>query len=257
MAKPRIILHVVGEPLLNKNLFEMIKYAKNKGCLVTLHTNATLLTKEMSIRMLQSPPDFISFSFDAASPEVYEKLRVGAKFEQVKAQIESFLKMRHEMKQKIPFTRIEMISLEDTEKYIPDFVNYWQANKVDQVAIRMGSDWLGLVDIRGGIKRRYSGSKPCRLMFFSCAILVDGTVVPCCRDIAGRVVLGNIFKQKFHEIWNGDVYNRLRINQLRNTISENSICFGCSCAWLLSIKEKNIQRLLMRFIERNAGAKER
>lgn len=31
MVRPRIMLHVAGEPLLNKDLFEMVKYAKIKA----------------------------------------------------------------------------------------------------------------------------------------------------------------------------------------------------------------------------------
>ena len=73
------MLHVAGEALLNKNVFQMIEYATNKGCWVGIHTNATLLTKEMSTRILESSLNSISFSFDGATSKVYEKVRVGAK----------------------------------------------------------------------------------------------------------------------------------------------------------------------------------
>jgi len=73
ISRPRIILHVSGEPLLNKNVFKMIRYAKDKGCKVTMVTNATLLTREVSVRILETSLDNIFFSFDGCTPEIYEK----------------------------------------------------------------------------------------------------------------------------------------------------------------------------------------
>ena len=89
--KPLIKLYMSGEPLLHKNIIEMIDYASNHGCRTMIHTNATLLTEEMSKRILDSSLTFLSFSFDGCTPEVYEKLRPPAKFKEVKANIERFL----------------------------------------------------------------------------------------------------------------------------------------------------------------------
>ncbi len=41
------MLHMYGEPLVNKEIFRMISYAKEKGVRVTsMSTNLTLLTRE-------------------------------------------------------------------------------------------------------------------------------------------------------------------------------------------------------------------
>jgi radical SAM protein with 4Fe4S-binding SPASM domain len=222
------MLHVAGEPLLNKNVFRMIEYAKSKGCWIGMHTNAALLSKEISIRILESSLNFISFSFDGFTSEAYEKVRVGAKFDKVKSQIEDFLKLRHKRRAKAPFTRIEMLVMEENETQISKFYKYWRSKKVDKVGSKPAETWLGLIG-EGDSKRVWHfGHRPCGDIFLKCAILVDGTVVPCCNDIQGRLPLGNILRQPFKEIWQGEQYSRLRNQHLQNAIPENSICHNCA-----------------------------
>ncbi len=255
MVKPTIILHVAGEPLLNKNLFEMIGYAKNRGCSIWINTNATLLTKEMSLRILESPLDYISFSFDGFTQKVYEKVRLGAKFEHVKSQIETFLKLRDEIKNKSLLVRIQILVMKETRKQIREFVKYWQIKKVDRVIIKHAGDWLGLVDFPHVPENfRGFGHRPCRDIFHKCAILVDGTVVSCCCDIDGRLPLGNVFKQPFNEIWNGDLYNRLREQHLNNAIPEDIICHKCAFRLSWSRSEQMTQWLLKQFFWRKTSS---
>ena len=248
VVKPTIILHVAGEPLLNKDLFKMIGYAKKSGCCVWLNTNATLLTREMSLRILESSLDHIIFSFDGFTREVYEKARVGAEFEQVKSQIETFLELRDGMRIKSLSVRTQIIIMEDTKKEIHDFVKYWQAKKVDVVAIKQVGDWLGLVDFPPHSENlKTFGHRPCRDVFHKCAILVDGTVVSCCCDIQGRQPLGNILKEPFNEIWNGGPYQLLRRQHLNNAIPENVICHKCVYRRCWSRSELITQWLLKQF----------
>lgn len=248
LNKPRIILHVSGEPLLNKNVFEMIRYVNDKGCKATMFTNATLLTREMSVRILESSLDNIFFSFDGCTPEIYEKIRVGAKFEQVKSQIETFLKLRSEANSKSPIVVIEIICIKETKSYISGFIKYWERRGVDRIGIRLAGTWLGLVDdYRIKTEVKSFGLKPCDSLFFGCAILAEGTVVPCCKDVEGRLPLGNILEKSFDEIWNGKAYNDLRNQHLKGAIPENVICHSCAHIRCWNRKEQVMQWFLKRF----------
>lgn len=225
--KPFIYLHMSGEPLLNNKLCDMIAYAKSRGCGTGLFTNATLLTQEMSMRLLQSPLDFISLSFDDCTPEIYEKIRPGAKYEQVKSNIETFLRLRREMQLRKPKIKIEILYIEETEEYVPGFLTRWHATDVDYVGVRPVFDWLGLVDTRIFINLKFLGPRPCALAFFTSGFLVDGTVVPCCLDLEGRYPLGNVLKQDFGDIWNGPNYKRFRREHMQNAIPQDCICRDC------------------------------
>ncbi len=240
--KPKICLHVAGEPLLNNSFFEMVEYAHNKGCWVGINTNATLLTQEMSKRILQSPLDQISLSFEGCTPAIYEKIRVGAKFKHVKSQIEDFLRLRGI--QNKPFAQIEIIKMEETKGSIKDFIQYWQSTGMDRIVVRPVSDWLGLVANREPKTAKKLGYRFCRAIFHQCTILVDGTVVPCCLDFEGRLPLGNVLKQSFKDIWNGSAYNTLRSQHLAGAVPKHTICKNCIHTRCWDIKEQIAEWLL-------------
>lgn len=85
-----------GEPLMNPRIFDMIAYCKRAGIKTELSTNATLLNREMSLKLLDSGLDYLILAFDGATPEVYEKYRKGAKFEKVRQNILEFLRLKLE-----------------------------------------------------------------------------------------------------------------------------------------------------------------
>jgi radical SAM protein with 4Fe4S-binding SPASM domain len=249
--RPSIMLHVAGEPLLHKDVFKMIDYSKEKGCWVGMHTNATLLNEQVANALLDGCLDQISFSFDGYDAETYQKIRKGADFQKVRDQIEQFLVLKKKKKLKRPFTRIEIILLSETKDKIKDFVNYWSLKDVDRVSIKPGGDWLGAVDIIPVYKSKNWGPRHCRDILNKCAILVDGTVVPCCRDILGRMPMGNVFKQSLKQIWNNPAYIQLRFELFTNTVKRKSMCYNCNFRHCWSIKEKIQEWILKQFFWRN------
>ena len=143
--------------------------------------------------------------------------------------------------------------MQKTRTQINDFVEYWQAKAVDSVGIKPTGSWHGLVGVSGTNKSWRFGHRPCRDIFYKCAILVDGTVVPCCSDIQGRLPLGNILHQSFKEIWQGQQYANLRQQHLKNTIQEKSICHNCPFRRSWSRSEQIAQWLLKQFFWRKGS----
>ncbi len=72
-----------GEPFKNPRLPEMVRIAKQAGCQVGFSTNGMRLTPEISRQLVEFGQDWISFSVDAATAELYERIRLGARFQQV------------------------------------------------------------------------------------------------------------------------------------------------------------------------------
>ncbi|TFG36359.1 MAG: radical SAM protein [Nitrospirales bacterium] len=81
-----ILLQGLGEPLLYKNICDVIKQLKRemrKDSEVGLTTNATMLNEETAMKLLDSGLNFLYFSVDAATKPTYEAIRVGADFDAV------------------------------------------------------------------------------------------------------------------------------------------------------------------------------
>jgi len=225
-TRPLIKLYMSGEPLLHENLFEMIEYAWSRKCQTAIHTNATMLTPEISEKLLSSSLTYLSFSFDGCSAPVYEQLRPPAKLAQVESNIRRYLDLRRQGGG--PYTTIEIIRMRETDALIEDFVDRWKASGVDDVRVVEYMTWHGLVDDRrvehvpGG-----TGYNPCAAPFTHGCILSDGTVVPCCLDVDGEMPLGNVMDRKFQDIWMDDGYRRLRLAILTGTVLPGAICDGC------------------------------
>jgi MoaA/NifB/PqqE/SkfB family radical SAM enzyme len=226
-SRPLVKLYMSGEPLLHEGLFEMIDYAAAAGCRTMIHTNATILTPEMSERVLSSPLNLLSFSFDGCSPEVYERLRPPARFHEVEANIRQFLDLRRS-RGGGPRTTIEIIRMRDTEPLLDGFVDRWKRNGADEVRIVEYMTWHGLVDDRRTDSQRASpGYKPCEAPFRHACILSDGTAVPCCLDVNGRMPMGSLTTRNFREIWMGNDYRRLRLAMLTGALPPDSLCDRC------------------------------
>lgn len=226
--RPLVKLYLSGEPLLHQDLFKMIEYAEARGCRTMLHTNATILTGKMAERVLSSSLDFLCFSFDGCSPEVYEKLRPPSQFEHVKSNIERYLSLRRQHGGQGPRTTIEIIHMDETADKIDAFATEWRGKGVDDVHVAQYTTWHGLVNDRRVEKPVSSPRyKPCAAPFHHGCILADGTAVPCCLDVNGRIPLGNIATGSFREIWSGNEYRQLRLQMLSGALEPGSLCDRC------------------------------
>ena len=68
----------LGEPLLDKKLFQKIRYAKEKGFRNTaIATNADFLDSETIGELLESGLDTVILSIDGSTKETHEGIRVG------------------------------------------------------------------------------------------------------------------------------------------------------------------------------------
>ncbi|NIP42706.1 MAG: radical SAM protein, partial [candidate division Zixibacteria bacterium] len=59
------------------------------------------------------------------------------------------------------------------------------------------------------------------------AVTWSGDCVACCRDTAGKTVLGNIFKEPLENVWNGDRYRKFRQNLIDRRPDLNDACQNC------------------------------
>jgi len=74
-ASVPIIAFSGGEPLVRSDIFELAKYALEKGIYVAIATNGTLISKEKAQEMKQAGIRFVQISLDGASAETHNDFR--------------------------------------------------------------------------------------------------------------------------------------------------------------------------------------
>lgn len=215
---PSIKLNYRGEPLLNPAIVDMVKYAKNKGIMeVQFNTNATLLTPEMSKRIIEAGLDRIIFSLDGVDKRTVEAIRVGIDYDQVVSNIEAFLEIKGPRPK--PFTRIQMVRQEANEDQVEKFKATWQ-DKIDTVGVLYA-------DSRNCPAESALERVPCTDLWKRIFVLFDGTVTMCCYDFNEAMPLGNILETPLAEIWRGEKLNRIRAIHQRRRLNDIGVCRRC------------------------------
>jgi len=89
---PTVFFGALGEPLSHPDILEMVVRAKALGSSVELITNGTLLTEDLSKRLIEAGLDVLWASLDGVTPESYGDIRLGALLPQVLANLKIFRK---------------------------------------------------------------------------------------------------------------------------------------------------------------------
>ncbi|MFA5175695.1 MAG: radical SAM protein [Candidatus Nanoarchaeia archaeon] len=220
-----------GEPLINKDIFEMIKLAKKYRIFTVLSTNGVLMTKEVSRKLLESGLDFLVISFDGASKETYEKNRKQGVFEVVLKNVQNFMELKKQMKKNNLLVSIQFIIMNTNEN---------EVEKIKEITNNLGADKL-MLRVLNVVSKKGSELLPknkkyenleqepeknlnfCSNVWEETVINSTGIVTPCCMDAAIEYPFGNVFSESFKDIWNGPKYLEFRKKILQN-INQIKIC---------------------------------
>ncbi len=116
----RVVLHGIGEPLLNKDLPRFVAHLKERGAEVLFNTNAILLDQKRGDALVAAGLDELRVSLDAATPELYAQLRGVDRLPQVVRNIEAFI-TRHGGREQ-PKLSLWWVAMQANLQQLPDFV---------------------------------------------------------------------------------------------------------------------------------------
>lgn len=233
-----IVLCISGEPLLHQNLPQMIEYAHNANIRTTLSTNASLLTPQLSHRILNADLDAIYFSFDGCSAEIYEKVRVGSNFDVTLNNIIDFLKIKKKLKKEtVVELQILLMNQEgkkDYESNITAFKEKFRDLPLNSIQTRQPSTWGGILSSTNKYEFKKLGTNysSCSYLWCSMHILWNGNAIACTSDFFADNVLGKFPDQSLKEIWNGEKYQLFRKAMVeREYINYFKTCKDCDSLW--------------------------
>jgi radical SAM protein with 4Fe4S-binding SPASM domain len=211
-----------GEPLLNKDIVRMVRYAKEKGVKeVAFLSNAEFLTKEMAEALVDAGLDWLSVSADGTG-EIYNEIRRPAIFEET---LERVAYMKHYRDSKgltRPLLRVQSI-MSAVENNPDEFKNAW-ANIVDRINI-IADEMRDFNKKDLQFDRYFVCAKPWQRM----TIAYDGRVHQCISDYGARNVIGDVRESSLYEVWHGSKNEAVReAFRKHQYLEENSPCNICS-----------------------------
>jgi MoaA/NifB/PqqE/SkfB family radical SAM enzyme len=95
-ALDRVLLHGIGEPLLNRDLPRMVAHLKERGATVLFNSNAITLTARRGRALIDAGLDELRVSLDATTAETYARVRGVDAFAKVVANLERFAGTKRE-----------------------------------------------------------------------------------------------------------------------------------------------------------------
>lgn len=197
-----LTLHNDGEPLLHPDIGEMVRYAKATGVARYVHfnTNGLLLGRETALALVEAGLDDLTVSVDAVTRETYAAVKGGGELETVVANTLGLMELKEEMGRRTPRVRAKIIEMEATRDEIVPFRRFWEG-RVDEVQVQPLHNAAGFLPGGGGVtvERRY----PCSLLWYAMSVRWNGEVAPCCVDLSGENVMGDLRCQSVEEVFLG------------------------------------------------------
>jgi len=199
-----------NEPLMEPRIFEFFDYIENTGGKQIIYTNASLLTRDMALKLSRYQYLAFTFSFPGGNKETYERI-MGLDFEKAVSNIKYMISLG-----KISDFAISMQVCDESRDSISDFKNLWRGYKYK---ISESIDWINLFG--GGIIH-----KKCNFLQIP-NIFWDGRVAFCCMDIEGKVIIGDLRRQSLKGIIKGKIYQKYLHFNRKYKLSQLYPCSIC------------------------------
>ena len=118
----RVLLHGIGEPLLNRELPRMISHLKARGATVLFNSNAITLSPKMGRALVDAGLDELRVSLDASSRDTYTRIRGVDAFDKVVENLEHLAALKGQLAAPRPLVSLWLTALKDNIDEIPGLV---------------------------------------------------------------------------------------------------------------------------------------
>ena len=243
-------LHNWGESLLNKEVFDMIRYARDNNVGTNMSSNFSMATEDHIDKLLDAGLEYLIISLDGTSQESYSQYRVRGDFERVVQNVRMLIEKRDALGLKHPFVEWQFIVMKQNEG---------EVEAAEKLAEDIGVDLLRFIHV--GIpydfpdkpelkekwypeeygKKKAEASKkkddfkpsPCFYLYRSMIVNSNGGVSPCCevyqenRDFDSLEAHDEI---NIGEIWNNEKYLAARAQFSPEKVSPTPalVCDDCT-----------------------------
>lgn len=238
-----LIFYFQGEPYINPNFLDMVRYAHRRGIYTITSTNGHFLSNDHARRTVESGLDRLIISVDGTTQDTYEQYRIGGKLEVVLQGARNMVKWKKRLRSHTPHLIFQFLVVRPNEHQIEELYQLAAEIGIDEVKLKTaqvydyqrGHELIPLQQQYARYARQEDGTyrvknkllDHCWKLWHSCVITWDGLVVPCCFDKDADHQLGDLKQEKLATIWQGTAYQQFR-QQLFRGRDQIDICTNCT-----------------------------
>ena len=210
---------MINEPFVDLRMPEVIRHIRKDGTAkIEFNSNGNFHPKFDVAEALKLGIDWVRFSVDGTTEEIFKKSGRGGSFKRIVSNILGFIEERNRQNSRC-HVEVRMIDLEITRAEQQDFVNFWR-NHADEATITQLYTWPW-----SGLTEPFNA--PCPKIKSEMFFMVDGRAVLCCWDAFGRGVVGDVKTQTIGEIWLGNPNQAYRALLDKGERSKIHLCSKC------------------------------
>lgn len=132
----RVVLHGIGEPLLNRELVPIIAHLKARGATVLFNSDAITLTGARACQLIESGLDEYRVSMDSATRETYLKIRGVDQFDRVVRNVQRLIEHQRRRAAKTPRVSLWFTAMKANLEELSAFVRLAAGIGVPEVYVQ-------------------------------------------------------------------------------------------------------------------------
>lgn len=222
-----------GEPLLNKDLPQMIYYARQANITdkIEVVTNAYNLTEYVSDALIHAGLDSIRISVQGVSAEKYKKIsQVDIDYTNFVKQIQYFYRNKQRCKVYIKIIDHALENEDEKQKYYETFggiCDYIAVEHLVPTASDVDYEQFGIDYNQTQQGFLYKIIEVCPMPFYMLIIEPNGDVRNCCAT-KFPILLGNVKDTSLKDIWNSNLLKKFWVMHLSEGRSAHPVCNSCN-----------------------------
>ncbi len=226
MGGDHVYLYGLGEPLLDKRIFKIIRLCRRMDIGTVVSTNGTLLTARARKKLLASGCEHLIVGIDGIKAETYEYYREGGVFADVVEKVRAFAEEKKALSSKMTLV-VQLVRMGRNMDEISDFLKFWQ--KVPGVdLVRIKDEDIGLPDHAIYAQDGFMRKNPCHMLWRGPMVIkYTGDVFPCYHMASHADPIGNLHQESLESIWNSERMQELRLIHAENRFKDSSSCAAC------------------------------
>ncbi len=131
-----VVLHGIGEPLLNAELPRIVRGLKDRGLYVLFNSNGLLLTAELAEELVACGLDEFRVSFDAAKESTYATIRGSDKFSRLIENLAALIRLRDRSSRAKPRVSAWMVGTKENVRELPGLILLASRIGIDEVYLQ-------------------------------------------------------------------------------------------------------------------------
>ena len=207
---PRVIvLHGYGDPLLDKNMPQYVKWMTEKGLESYFSCNPANINMDRTIETFENGLGYVKYSIESVDDLRHKEVRGQASnFTESYKNILKLLDLKAQRNYKTTIV-ITMINLNKPWQQ-DEFARLQDAFKGMDVYVYLKSQDQMWYEDNKQVTQSIHWQEFCQFPWSSMTIKSNGEAVECVEDFNNEIILGDSATESLHDIWNGEKYKQFR-----------------------------------------------